>query len=214
MALSGRIGYRSTPNSELSSQSIDLGNWPMVDENSLSAARKTKFLARKKAIELYLKGATDAVLQKKTGEKRSNIYRIITNRCLQRHSDGDIFGWRGALPHFRVTAYERQTAPVVHENGAGATGALKWLLERPQFKDLKDRFHKRILNNADSLAHPKINVQTIFRWFIDELRKAGLEDQKAWPFNSESLGYESVRLYIKKVLAEHPFLAMSKMGGA
>jgi hypothetical protein len=102
MALSGRIGYRSTPNSELSSQSIDLGNWPMVDENSLSAARKTKFLARKKAIELYLKGATDAVLQKKTGEKRSNIYRIITNRCLQRHSDGDIFGWRGALPHFRV----------------------------------------------------------------------------------------------------------------
>ncbi|WP_194944740.1 hypothetical protein [Limnohabitans sp. 2KL-3] len=213
MALSGRIGYRSTPNSELSSQSIDLGNWPMVDENSLSAARKTKFLARKKAIELYLKGATDAVLQKKTGEKRSNIYRIITNRCLQRHSDGDIFGWRGALPHFRVTAYERQTAPVVHENGAGATGALKWLLERPQFKDLKDRFHKRILNNADSLAHPKINVQTIFRWFIDELRKAGLEDQKAWPFNSESLGYESVRLYIKKVLAEHPFLAMSKMGG-
>jgi hypothetical protein len=166
----------------------------MVDENSLSAARKTKFLARKKAIELYLKGATDAVLQKKTGEKRSNIYRIITNRCLQRHSDGDIFGWRGALPHFRVTAYERQTAPVVHENGAGATGALKWLLERPQFKDLKDRFHKRILNNADSLAHPKINVQTIFRWFIDELRKAGLEDQKAWPFNSESLGYESPRV--------------------
>jgi hypothetical protein len=53
MATSGRIGYRSSPNPELSSQSIDLGSLQLVDENSLSAARKSKFLARKKFNFVY-----------------------------------------------------------------------------------------------------------------------------------------------------------------
>jgi hypothetical protein len=47
MAISGRIGYRSSPDPELSSQSIDLGSLQVVDENSLLAARKSKCLSRK-----------------------------------------------------------------------------------------------------------------------------------------------------------------------
>lgn len=50
MAISGRIGYRSSPNPELSIQSIDLGSLQLVDENSLTAARKSEFLARKNLI--------------------------------------------------------------------------------------------------------------------------------------------------------------------
>jgi hypothetical protein len=53
MAISGRTGYRSSANPELSSQSIDLGSLQLVDENSLSAARKSKFLARKKFNFVY-----------------------------------------------------------------------------------------------------------------------------------------------------------------
>jgi hypothetical protein len=213
MVSTGRVGYRSTQNPDASQQGIDLSSWQRVDELSLTEARRKKFIARKMAIELYLSGATDALLKKKTGESRSNIYRIITDRCLQRHPDGDIFGWRGALPHLRVIDYARNVAPVVHESGGGASGALKWLFESPQTKDVKSQFDKRILSNANSLRHPKPNTQALFRWLIDQLRKLGLEKQNTWPFNTESLGYESIRRYIKKVLADHPVQALSKIGG-
>jgi hypothetical protein len=57
MAISGRIGYRSSPDPELSSQSIDLGSLQVVDENSLLAASKTKFSARKMNLVCNSKGS-------------------------------------------------------------------------------------------------------------------------------------------------------------
>lgn len=213
MVSTGRIGYRSTQNPDLSQEGIDINSWARVDEHSLTEPRRIKFLSRKKAIELYLSGATDSFIKKKTGESRSNIYRIITDRCLKPHPDGEIFGWRGVLPHLRVVSYVRKVEPIVRDDGSGASGALMWLFESPQLKDLKSRFDMRILLDTGSLANPKPNTQALFRWLIDQLRNIGLEKQNAWPFNTETLGYESIRLYIKKLLVEHPQQAMHKIGG-
>ena len=213
MHLRARVGTRSKHDSDLLPDHLDLSSWPAVDEQALSEQHKKKFNLRKKAIELYFAGASDTVLKKKTGEIRSNIYRIITARCLQVHPDGNIYGWRGALHYFRIKKYDRQLPPVPSINGAGASGAMQWALETPKARGLKDRFHKEILGKKETLAHPKPDVQKLFRWLITEFRTLGYEKEGLWPFNTENLGYQSIRYYIWKVLNEHPQLALSKIGG-
>jgi len=47
---------------------------------------------------MYPAGASDAELKQFTGLPRSNVYRIITERCLAPNPDGTLMGWRGACP--------------------------------------------------------------------------------------------------------------------
>ncbi len=213
MGVKGKIRDHLIHDEDLLQTQFDLSTWPMVDESALSEARRKKFLLRKKAIELYIAGASEAQLLKKTGEIRTNIYRIITSRCLAPHPDGNMYGWRGALHYYRVKSYDRQHPPALQANGSGASGALQWLFEIPKARGLKERFHKQIIGSSNALAHPKPNVQRLFRWLIGELRALGLEKEGQWPFNTETLGYQSIRLYIKKVTQAHPLLALSKIGG-
>ncbi len=212
MNVKARVGNRSF-NVDLLPHHLDLGIWPTVDELALPEDRRKKFQLRKKAIELYIAGASDAVLRRKTGEVRSNIYRIITTRCLKLHSDGRIYGWRGALHYFRIKSYERKQPPVPHISGAGASGAIQWLFETPKASGLKDRFDKQIFGDSKSLAHPLPSVQKLFKWLITELRALNFEKEGFWPFNTETLGYQSIRRYIRKVINEHPQQFLSKIGG-
>lgn len=135
-----KSGHSLINDKDLLPYHLDLSTWPVVDEDALSEPRRKKFLLRKKAIVLYLAGASDVQLRKKTGEGRTNIYRIITARCLQVDPDGEIYGWRGALHYFRIKSYERKLPPVPHISGAGASGAMQWLFETPKARDLKDQF--------------------------------------------------------------------------
>jgi len=66
MTVIARVGNRSSDDLDLMPQHLDLGTWPTVDELALSEDRRKKFQLRKKAIELYVAGASDSILRKKT----------------------------------------------------------------------------------------------------------------------------------------------------
>ena len=134
MAGSGRIGSRSPgrlSDGGLPSK-IDVGTWVQVDPDALPPKHRESFMRRKRAIQLYLDGASAGEIRRQTGEARTNIYRIIVSRCLQPHGDGDLHGWRGALPHLRVKGYHRHTQPEPAEMGTGAVGSLQWLFSSPE----------------------------------------------------------------------------------
>ena len=64
--------------------------WPAVDTDALPEARRTQFLRRKTGIVLYFNGASEADIRAACGFGRSHIYRLITERCLAQHPDGDV----------------------------------------------------------------------------------------------------------------------------
>jgi hypothetical protein len=80
---------------------VDVSSWAPVDADALTDQRREQFLLRRRAINMYLDGATEAELKEATGLPRSNVYRIIVERCLATHADGTLMGWRGALPFLR-----------------------------------------------------------------------------------------------------------------
>lgn len=191
----------------------DLSQWCQVDVAALSEDRQVQFLKRKRAIELYLDGATDAELQQATGLKRRNVYRLITDRCLSQAEDGTIQGWRGALPHMRVKEYARKSMPTVNEWGEGAVGSLQWLFSTASGAEIEAKFRKQILEKTRALEAPKRSKQVHFRWFIEELRARGYEKRGEWPFNVARMGYQTICTFVDKVLDEHPTRKIEILGG-
>jgi len=147
------------------------------------------------------------------GLLRAEIYRLITQRCLKIHPDGELFGWRGALPHQRVKQYDRSTPLKLGNWGGGAVGAMQWIFESPAGLGLNDKFRDYILKQTHLLESPRRPRQVLFRWFLDELKQRGFERRGEWPFNVEKLGYVSISKYIDKVLDENPNRKIAILGG-
>ncbi len=187
--------------------------WPEVDADALPDERRELFVRRKRGIELYFEGADEAELRASCGFGRSHIYRLIMERCLKQHEDGNLYGWRGALPHQRVKAWARQTPPKPDDVGGGAAGALQWVFESPAGQALENKFRARILEKTPALEGARRPKLALFRWLIGELRERGFEHRAEWPFNVEKMGYVSISRFIDKVLQENPRRHRALIGG-
>ena len=213
MTKSSRIGSRSVGRLHAGMQGIDTGSWVQVDADALPPDYRARFMRRRRAIELYLQDASDADIRREAGMSRSNVYRVIAGRCLLPHQDGDLYGWRGALPFLRVKGYHRKTKPTAGEDGAGSAGSLQWLFASPEGLMLEARFRTQILAKAKGLTGPGRLKQPLFRWLIGELRERGYERRGEWPFNVEKLGYVTIAAFIDRVLAENPARQRLLLGG-
>ncbi|MEZ7522201.1 hypothetical protein [Burkholderia vietnamiensis] len=193
---------------------VDLAAWPTIDELALSVERRAMYRQRERAIRLYLDGATDAQIKAASGMGRVQTYRLLTERCLQPHPDGRVYGWRGLLPYTRIKAYAR-TAPLkLNAWSGGAVGALQWVFESPAGHGFEDGLRARILGKRSELEASRRPRIAVFRWFLAELRARGFERRGEWPFNVEKRGYVTLARYIDRVLAAHPGRARQLVGGA
>lgn len=192
---------------------ISTDNWPTPDEGALKDDVRTQYLARKRAISLYIDGASDATIRSSTGISFKYASRLARERCLKTHHDGQIYGWRGIIPHQRINSYKRKSKIRVDVFGCGAVGALTAVFDR--YPDLRERFHKRILKAASEtvLSEARRKKGSHWKWFLDELRKLGYDAAKEWPFNTQSCGYASICRYVDRVFAENPKVAARVLGG-
>lgn len=188
-------------------------HWVQVDPAALPEDRRDIFLRRKRGIELFFSGASEDAIRTTCNFSRSQIYRLISERCLAQNNDGQLNGWRGALPHARMKTWERRTPPEVKVDGSGSTGSLTWLFESPHGIELEQRFRKRILAKPAGLDAGHRQGLDHFNWFIRELRALGYEARGEWPFNVDRMGYVSIIAFIKKVLNENPRRQRELAGG-
>lgn len=197
-----------------SGEELGTSNWKHPDEGALPEGRiRNGYFARKKAIGLYLRGATEQEIKAEAGIGLSETVRLLKDRCLSVHQDGEVWGWRALVPWERINAYQRRSKVVVDEFGQGAVGALNAALNR--HPDLRERFDKRILSAGSMrrLSAVKRSKQSHWRWFLDQLRSLGYERDNQWPFNTKKLGYSSICLYIDRVLNDNPEAAAMVSGG-
>lgn len=191
----------------------DCSKWPTPDEGAFTEENQKKYLLRKKAIIAYLAGEPAVSLRQKFGLGVSFLFRLVTERCLQIHSDGQIYGWRAITPNTRIKTYKRKHPVKVNRWGHGAVGAMETLLD--VHSELRIQFEKRILASpcGNKLGAVKRPCQAHWSWFLDQLRTLGYEVRREWPFNTENNGYQAVRRFINRVLDEHPSQAAKVIGG-
>ncbi len=194
-------------------RTVNTSQWATPDEGALTGDRRVLYLARKRAVSLYLSGASAESIRRLTSLGAKQVYRLIRERCLQPHPDGRPFGWRGLVPWLRVTPYRRSRKVHVDQFGRGAAGAMQALLDcQPA---LRQAFEARILASASAkrLVETKQSRRRHCAWFLDQLRSFGYEARNDWPFSTASLGYSSICRYIDKVLSANPRALAASTGG-
>lgn len=192
---------------------IDLTSWPQVDQEALSQQQRERFARRVRAVQLYLLGASATRIREECGIGRFQAYRLLTERCLQLHPDGRVYGWRGLLYYQRIKPYTRAVPVRPSAWGGGAGGALQWVFESPTGRELETRLREQILGRRGELESSRRPRLAIFRWFLEELRQRGFERRGEWPFNVEKRGYVTLCRHIDRVLADHPQRQRQLVGG-
>lgn len=192
---------------------IDTAEWATPDEGALSGERQALYFARKQAVLMFLNGATNNAIKEKTNFGLKQVYRLIRERCLEPHADGQPYGWRGLTPYQRTTPYRRNKKVLIDTSGSGAAGAMQAMLNA--HPELRREFDARILalTSNKKLVEVKRSKTRHHAWFTDQLRTLGYETRQEWPFNSDSCGYYSVSRYIDQLLATHPKAQADKSGG-
>ena len=182
-------------------QLSDLASWPSVDISALSEADALVFTSRREAIALYVNEPLLPMrtILAKTGVEPKTVYRLI-DRCLAKHTDGRIFGFRAAIPYARLKEYER-----VHSinraqgsQGVGLSGAFGLLLQ--QYPSLAEY----LLMEAEKRHTPitganevRRSITRIHKRFLEECRSVGIKLNE-YPLNQGLGGKRSLSDYFRR----------------
>lgn len=183
-------------------QLSDLAGWPSVDVTALSEADAASFSSRREAIELFIGEPLlpMTTIQKRTGVDPKTVYRII-DRCLAKHADGRIFGFRAAIPYARLKEYER-----VHSinraqgaQGVGLSGAFALLLQQyPALEKYLQKVGKKRHKPITGAQEVRRSIKRIHKRFLDECRALGIKANE-YPLNQELGGQRSLSAYFKRM---------------
>src|SRR2546422_5459018 len=85
--------------SAIPEQLADLSHWPGVDRTALADNARNRYDQQVDAVTLFVEqpDVPLAEIERRTGVKRAQLYRLM-DRCLRKHDDGRIQGFRGLLP--------------------------------------------------------------------------------------------------------------------
>ncbi|MDB5916791.1 MAG: hypothetical protein JWR40_1025 [Massilia sp.] len=176
-----------------------LESWPTVDHMAMSEEVREDFKSRCEAIRLFLDETTMPVssITAVTGIQRGTLYRLL-KRCWTKHTDGQIYGFRGAIPYARFKPYTR-TAPVraARAGPGGAAGAFEQLLsQHPKIKQLLMKHAKKRDKKIQGPAVFKKSMLGIHQQFLRLCREEGI-DPTHYPFSESRMAFPCSFLHMR-----------------
>ncbi|HKY22076.1 MAG TPA: hypothetical protein VJM31_12745 [Vicinamibacterales bacterium] len=192
---------------------FDLAIWPDLDAGALSPKDLADYMRRRRAVELYFAGESEALIRERCGIGLRQVNRLVRERCMALHPDGRIQGWRGLKKSAHLSTYTRRRAVKPTVEGRGTAGAMSAMLL--SYPDLASRFERQVLRAypEGSLGEAKRPRRALHAWFLKEAGKLGCEVRNEWPFNVASLGYGAIARWVDETLASNPMTAARLLGG-
>lgn len=172
--------------------------WPNVDTSTLSIEKKEHFEKYKAAIEAYLRQEKLKNIKRNYSINTASLIKAL-NRCLCMSSDGLIYGWRALIFGTHIKQYERKNDQLNWNGKAGLSGCFNALLEKyPKLEsELVAHINKKNAK-ADRVAEAGNAFIGIYQKFKQLCLDEGL-GPKDYPFNTASMGSQSLRRYIQSV---------------
>ncbi len=177
----------------------DLQTWPSVDERVLKGDHGAIYLKRAEAVQLFVRepGVTLKEITNRTGIDRKSIVRLF-KRCVDRHADGRIVGFRALVPFNRLKPYARTATVTAHAAASNSTGAFAQLLELyPPLEDWLNRAVRNRRRNTNGQREVRQDLRRIHKNFLAKCRELGLTAAQ-YPFNRERLGVRSLAAHLKR----------------
>ena len=187
--------------------------WPAVAFTAIPETKRAQYLAREDAVRRYIAGESIAAIHKSTGIARGQLYRLL-NRCLAKHPDGRIFGFRGLLSYHRIKGYERRKPVLATTTPApgGTSGAMTQLLDR--FVTLRSLIEQSLRNHTvTATASGRLQgLRSLHKAFLAECTGLGIALHQ-YPFNRLQEGKRSLA-HVTKTMINSSFQSASRAAGA
>lgn len=185
----------------------DTAAWPDVDLTALDPPLREIVERRRRAISAYLQNHALAHIRQDCGITRSELLRYF-NRCLERHPDGRIYGWRALLPYEHVKPYVRLSAP----RARGHAGVFQQFLA--EHAEIRNALDEAILNNkvADKIPESRFSHLATYTLFRQLCRRAQISDTH-YPLNTRDQGQRALRRYAHDLLRSHFARGAFRLGG-
>lgn len=193
--------------------SIEL--WPCIDPSHLEPAEQGRVQRLCSALcDLFSEGDIPVkTILIRHGVHKQTLYRAA-RRCIEKHPDGGIYGFRAALPYIRTKDYQRQIPPTPSPyERTGCTGALSQLLR--DYPDIEKCVRTAIRNRSQPVKLGGLvrqPIQAIHRDFIKACREAGITADR-YPLNTSRMGVRSLSTYVKRIMEKDFDMAISHAGG-
>lgn len=185
----------------LTRQTIDpnkrkLEFWPLAEPQGLSPSRQKRFENRCDAVSGYMRGESLLHLSATFGISPWEIRRL-RKRCLARHPDGRIWGYRALIPHKRTQIYARRAEPSLAQNGRPACGGLltRLLSLHPT---VRAKVYEHYLRKRIGANEAYVPILSSHRVFITCCRTEGI-DLNDYPFNTRYLGIRALATHLNSL---------------
>ena len=191
----------------------NLDDWPCVAFTMLSAPKRADYLRREQALRRYLSGDPLDEIEKRTGVQRQQLYNLL-RRCLSKHADGRIHGFRGLLLYERIKPYDRREVVTAgrERSAGGAAGAMGQLLQRQP--GLLQCIRAEIKSGSITLTragHVR-GLRALHRTFIAQCEALGV-GQHQYPLNQLQKGKRTLSKVVKSIVNES-FASAARASGA
>jgi putative transposase len=187
--------------------------WPAVAFTAIPETKRAQYLAREDALRRYIAGESIALIHKSTSIARGQLYRLL-KRCLAKHPDGRIFGFRGLLSYHRVKGYDRRKPVLATASPAagGSSGAMTQLLDR--FVMLRSLIERAIRNHTVTIsASGRLQgLRSLHKAFLAECTELGIAPHQ-YPFNRLQEGKRSLAQVTKNIM-DTSFQSAARAAGA
>jgi hypothetical protein len=177
----------------------DINNWPNIDIDRLPKSKRKIFLRNKAIVCQILKGERSKDVSTNFRVSKGTVSTIL-KRCLGGDADSSPALTKALTPHRNIIKRARRKAfPTLNEN-AGCTGCFAKLMTlNPRIGENLDRLLTGDIKNDPQGQN--VSVQIAF----DEYKRTLAEcnwPTDVYPYTTESLGYYSLRSYVKLRIKE------------
>lgn len=173
----------------------NLALWPQVSVENMEDAKRIKFERMKTAVDGYVGRGQVRKLFRQLGLHPVQVQRAA-ERCLTRHPDGRLFGYRGLLPHKNTRGYTRRKPLGARAFGSlgGFSGSLHLVFRR--HKDIKARLDHYLLTGErdGAVAESHVTNAAAHAFFL-ALCAEHDPGRTRYPFGTTQLGKSAIRNY-------------------
>lgn len=196
----------------------DLLTWPAVDQLALDDTERAVYRKKESAIRQFILNFEISVQEicRQNNIAPATLYRSF-ERCIKRHPDGRIYGFRALVPYARIEPYKRtkQVNKGPSTGKGGMSGALNMLIDKhPKIKEMLNKeLRERNKPLGSSVREVRKSIKRIHKKFLEACRaeKIGLDE---YPFNQDYLGQRSLSSYLKNRAEQTSFELAAHDAGA
>ena len=157
--------------------------WPELPPEVVPEDKRTDYIRRRKAVDMYIEGRKISDIESATGEHCSNIIRLV-RKCISKDKDGCYYGYSALLPYSRTVLRDERYSGKFH----------RFISEY----GLEDFIAGNWFGDKKYTTEKMMTVRSLHKKFIDKCIEIGVPDY-GYPFDTVDQGYVSLTKYVNEL---------------